>query len=228
MTRAIIGMRFSMLIPRFQKNRGIETKEARNAWLQKRIEIFNTVTARSLQQHENIIVMLFMAEDDIWVYEQLNCDDRYVPVYSNKNAVEQLFMSEVEKIVPRNEKIILMRMDSDDAIHKDYFAGIDDEMCLNTYVVNPVGLLWNGHQGTAVDMVAHQFTTAYTNSYMSPFRLFHTSVSKYPHTVLDKMNPMWLTYIHGDNVGNEVHIQNKTLVDTDITDFIPDTYEIKS
>lgn len=199
-------MRFSIPFFVFEDDDGVVIdQEERNEWLKNRIDIFNSITYPSLNQHQNIQVLIFMSEGDEWACENMKSwnDKRFSHIFSNSLDIDNLFMSEVKKIVDPGEKVILMRLDSDDAIHKNFFDGVDDKKFLNKYIVQPKGIKWNGKQSVSTFNTKAQYTTVYTDTYMSPFAFQHDRVLEYPHRVLNKHSPMWLTYVHGGNVSNK-------------------------
>ena len=218
MTHKIIGMRFSIPYSSYAKTINITDEDKRNEWLASRIVIFNSVTYPSLSVHEDILVLLFFADRDRWVYESLDCykDSRFIPHFSDDSGIKNLFDKTSERYISGGEKVILMRMDSDDAIHENYFDGVDREKNLNRFVIQPRGIKWNGIRGVQVRDYKNQFITIYTDNNISPYGFMHNNVLTYPHCFLDKGDAMWLTYVHGRNVANVIP---DNLFDIDVSDF---------
>lgn len=223
MTQKVIGMRFSLPEKRFETLARIQSENRRNNWLKNRIKIFNNVTFKSLEQHidDDIKVLMFMSEKDRWVYKNLFCSDinKFIPIYTDRTDINNLFIEETKKRVFPKRKIILMRMDSDDAIHKDFFKGVDERLNLNNYVIQPTGIMWNGSQGAVVRNKGNQFITIYTNKTISPFAFKHASVLQHRHVIVEKDKPMWLTYVHGRNVSNNIGPHAPSLTDIDVSEF---------
>jgi hypothetical protein len=219
-TKKIIGMRFSIPYPGYVREVKIIDENARNEWLKNRIDIFNNVTYPSLSVHKNIFVLLFFGSNDQWVYESLDCynDKRFIPNFSDYSVIEDLFDKNAQKYIDHGEKVILMRMDSDDAIHENYFDGVDQEKNLNKFVIQSKGIKWNGTWGAQVEDPQNQFIAIYTDKNMSPYGFMHREVLTYPHFFLSKNKPMWLTHVHGRNIANFIP-NNLELSDIDVSGF---------
>ena len=192
----IILIRFSLRIDQFQSKAKIFNEDDRNTWLQKRIKLFNEVASPSLAQHD-ATVGIFMARGDEWAYEQLNKSDTFIPIFTNNMDMKVLS----DKFLRDNfkaKKSYILRLDSDDAIHKDFF---DVKAPLNSFVVQPWGIKWDGTRTSTFKYPSNPFIMSYTDTYLNPFSFQHTSImKKSPHIV--ERDPMWVMNIHGGNVSN--------------------------
>jgi hypothetical protein len=210
----IILIRFSLRIEQFQKRANILDEDNRNTWLENRIEIFNKVTAPSLAQ-QDAFVGIFMARGDEWAYEQLHTNQNFIPVFTNGTDIRRLSTSFLkEKFSP--EPSYILRMDSDDAIHKNFFKNL--KAPLNSYITQPWGIKWDGSRTSTIKYPNNPFITTYTNTYMTPFFGHHTEVQRKKPLAISKP-PMWLHYIHGGNVSNGFNRNDVDWTPVDLTDF---------
>lgn len=204
MTRKFVGIRFSIPLPPFEKTAKITTKEKRDEWIRNRVNIFNKITYPSLSLHEDITTFIFMGGEDQWALDFMSFvgDERFVPIFSHEFNINTMFMREVDRAVYDEEKVILSRLDSDDAIHRDYFEHMDYTIFLNRYIIQPRGIMWDEKRCTQSFNKRSQFISCFTNKKMSPFAFPHNDVLNHPHRTLNKKIPMWLTYVHGGNLAN--------------------------
>jgi hypothetical protein len=208
----IILVRFSMRNSSFQKKANILDEDSRNDWLEERIEIFNTVSAPSLAQHK-AKVLLFLSRGDDWAYKKLDKHNKTYPVYSDGD-IRVVSQKALQKLFPKKPSYIL-RMDSDDAIHKDFFEGLESPM--NSYISQPWGIKWDGTHTSTFNYRNNPFITTYTNKHMTPFFGAHTELHKKNPVIVEK-DPMWVHYIHGGNVSNTFG-KHKDPFPADLTDF---------
>jgi hypothetical protein len=212
--RKIILIRFSLRIDHFQKGAKVFSEADRNVWLENRIQIFNKVAAPSLMQH-NAHVGIFMAKQDRWAYKKLDKHDKFMPVFTNNNDMKKLSNVFLRKHFDRKATYIL-RMDSDDAIHKNFFDDLDAP--INSYISQTWGIKWDGTQTKTLPYRNNPFITTYTNKLMTPFFGDHTSLHKKNPVVIDR-DPMWVQYIHGRNVSNRFGHGELDETPKDLSDF---------
>jgi hypothetical protein len=210
----IIIIRFSLKIEKFQKRAKIFSEDDRNDWLKNRIEIFNKVTSLSLSQ-QDASVGIFMARGDEWAYEQLHTNKNFIPVFTNRTDIKGLSASFLKENFSPDPSYIL-RMDGDDAIHKDFFK--DLKAPLNSYIIQPWGIKWDGSRTSTIKYPNNPFITTYTNTHMTPFFGHHTEIQRKKPIAIDK-DPMWLHYIHGGNVSNVFNRNDVDWTPVDLTDF---------
>jgi hypothetical protein len=212
--RKIILIRFSLRITHFQKGAKVFSESDRNTWLENRIHIFNNVAAPSLMQHD-ASVGIFMAKEDRWAYKKLETHDQCMPVFTNDNDMKKLS----ERFLKNNfehKPTYILRMDSDDAIHKDFFD--DLEAPINSYISQTWGIKWDGTQTKTLPYRNNPFITTYTNTLMTPFFGDHTSLHKMNPVIVDR-DPMWVQYIHGRNVSNRFGHGNLDDIPQDLSGF---------
>lgn len=210
----IILIRFSLRIPRFQRGAKVFGESDRNVWLENRIEIFNKVSAPSLMQH-NAFVGIFMSRRDRWAYKKLDKHDKFIPVFTNDSDIRKLSKKFLESNFEHKPTYIL-RMDSDDAIHKNFFDDLEAPM--NSYISQTWGIKWDGTQTKTLPYRNNPFITTYTNKLMTPFFGPHTALHKKNPIVIER-DPMWLHYIHDRNVSNTFGHGKLDEIPQDLSDF---------
>jgi hypothetical protein len=198
--------------PSFQKRVNILEEDRRNEWLKYRIELFNTITFPSLAQHDAHVV-LFMSHGDEWVFESLHRNDQFHVLYQDgdiKNISTRFLKDTFHK-----ESLYILRLDSDDAIHKDFF---DFEAQMNSYVMQPWGIKWDGTRTSTFYYPNNPYVTTYTNTCMTPFFGPHTSIMTKNPVVIER-DPMWLMNIHGGNIINHFNRKDIDFTPVDLAPF---------
>jgi len=197
----------------FEKRVSIVDEASRHEWLKYRIHLFNTVSAPSIFQHDAHVVF-FLARGDEWVYKELKTHDHCYPVYSDGD-IQVVSTKALKKLFPAKPSYIL-RMDSDDAIHKDFF---DFEAKMNSYIVQPWGVKWDGIRTSTIHYPSNPFITVYTKKHLTPFFGPHTSIMKKKNPLVLERDPMWLMNIHGRNVMNHFNRKDVDWTPVDLTPF---------
>jgi hypothetical protein len=192
----IIMIRFSLRINRFERKAKILSEDDRNEWLQKRIKMFNEITYPSISQHDAHIGM-FMANGDEWAYEQLKKNDNFIPIFTDNIEIKMISDKFLKDRFEKKESYIL-RLDSDDAIHKDFF---DVDAPLNSFVVQPWGIKSNGIRNSTVHYPINSFVMSYSDTLLNPFSFQHTAIMRKAPFIVER-DPMWFIGIHENNVMN--------------------------
>lgn len=221
------AQRFHALISRFNwphQSWSNQSRQAYETWLDRRLEVFSSVTVRSIQ---NCYV-----KPDLWLI--LGADDpagtgtaieqaaasagvavRFC-AYSGRSMTQSI-RDALRQELGQSQEVMTTRIDTDDVVAADFFARLRTVKVDRERALRKVGVSFPG--GANLDMTSGEFFySAYPNNpfisliecpadpseFVSVMSFSHVDLDTLPSVIhLRSFQPMWASCIHDDNLANQ-------------------------
>lgn len=234
-----IATRFNMAISAF-RTRPV-TNDMRQ-WVAKRSEIFLSLTLPSIVNQETLPRYWFIGfdgENRDHVADLLATLEQYpwiIPVWQTmegaryRNPLTCFAEAITQRIEPDDTHVISVRMDNDDAMHRDFLSSLivyaravlKENVPEDFWVTFPFGVQSNGTDLRALMYATNTFlarsqSVAHFTADPAPSALNGRHNLVYEHgNVFHALTtqPMWLMNVHGANVRNKVNRKLPRLCDT--------------
>lgn len=219
--------RLHALISRFNwphRNWSNQSRQAYEIWLDRRLQVFKSVTVRSIQNcYVKPDLWLILGADDpvdigATIEHAANASGVRIRfcAYSGQSMTNTIREALHEELT-RPREIMTTRMDTDDVVSSDFFARLRTVTVDRDRAVRKVGVTFPG--GANIDMTSGDFFySAYPNNpfisliehpthpeeFESVMSFSHVDLNILPSVIhLRSFHPMWASCIHDDNLANQ-------------------------
>jgi Putative rhamnosyl transferase len=242
-TATILVTRYSVRSRRIMRMAKIHGEAMRIDWFRLRSKLFTAITLPSVsaQVLRPMRWYLLLADGDQPLLEEhVGTLPQWIkPMYLREgDTLTAGCHHDIVKDFGWAKNLLVSRMDNDDALHREFFKSMDEEVDwgeirADCYLIQKRGCRWDGRRMQTFEYRNNPFLTVVSSNWKktqpNPLRVNHMVVLRQKHRFLAGIpgEAMWLQSVHGYNASNSFREQFGAYADVGI-DQVAEAYGVAS